>query len=119
MNTNEIAHKLIDAALTDGGVTIPAPTSGLIVGGVVRPLILPRSHRAMAGEAAAREAIVEWLTEYWDGIAPVGSWLNESTGDIFIDICTVVEDAATAEVLAHERGEIAYYDIGTGETVYM
>lgn len=114
---------LIDAAIDEGGVTLDPktghrPDSGYMVGGVVPTLVLPRSHRAIAGSAVTREAIVEWLTEHSAVAEYVGSWYGHDAA-IYIDVSTRHDDESVAHELSLERDEFAYYDIGKGESIYV
>lgn len=46
----------------------------------------------------------------------VGGWLNPTDNKVYLDVSIVVHDRKVAEKLATEHGQLAYYDLGSGQT---
>ena len=47
----------------------------------------------------------------------IGGWVSE--GKVFLDVSTIVKDAATAERLCKKHDQIAYFDLGTGKEIIV
>lgn len=48
-----------------------------------------------------------------------GGWLDEHTGKVYLDKSEQVADLETAKRLGLERKQLAVFDLGTLETLYM
>lgn len=95
-----------------------APSHGYMVGGVVKPRVLSfedfekypsmtvNSMSAFIAEHAAR------LSNPWGrAVHLFGTWVDESTMDVHLDVVEHVTCRARALALAEERGELAIWDI--------
>lgn len=49
----------------------------------------------------------------------VGGWRDEKSGDYFLDVVEVHQDKALALKLAKQRGELAIFDLSTGEEIRL
>lgn len=47
----------------------------------------------------------------------LGAWVDDCK--VYLDVSTVVADAATAKALCFEHDQLAYFDLAKGETVYV
>lgn len=53
------------------------------------------------------------------GVTAFGGWLDEESGQFYWDATVVVEDRETAEKLARENGQIAFFNLDTLEVVRL
>lgn len=118
---NAIAAKLLDAAITDGGITLSAldyeyqPVSGYVVGGVSAPCTIDQ-YTWKFFRTQAIHSIVDWLVtrpDHYGVVIPtgyVGSWKNER-GQIVIDQVTITHDFEFAMEMARGRCEDAIYSL--------
>lgn len=54
-----------------------------------------------------------------DPTARLGGWLNEKTGEIYLDVSHVIDDKEQALNLAKAHKQEAIYDISAGQTVFV
>lgn len=114
-------YRLIDAALDNQvrGATIHLPGSGVgrfIVGGVATSIRLPMHQvRHPATVQFITDKVNQQLADNTTA-ETVGSWRDEFTGDVYIDLGTTHDKRDDAIRTAHDRGERAVYD-STAETV--
>jgi hypothetical protein len=124
---NAIAAKLLDAAITDGGITLSAidfeyePIAGYVVGGVSAPCTIDE-YTWKYFRSQAIHSIVDWLVtrpDHYGVVIPtgyVGSWRNER-GQIVIDQVTITFDLDDAMEMARERDEDAIYSLQNGREI--
>lgn len=110
-----IAERLWRGALSDGGTSVPQPTTGYAVGGRVPSLELER----WRDSDAAREAVETFVREHDNESGTVlGSWVDPATDTLYLDVCDVLADKRAALALARERGELAIWDYATRAECY-
>lgn len=109
-----------------------APSTGYMVGGVVTPAIIRRGTRpgTTAWDTLGALAVSDLATfiaqNAWRLSNPwgrarhlLGTWVDESTGDVHIDVVEHVIDRDRALALAAERSELAIFDLSTQESIYL
>lgn len=121
----ETAHALGMTLLTggssscfgkDGGVELPY-TKGFIVGGLASEL------KCVVIDTESFEKCFDVQRRVKDQLygsnssIGIGTWLEDEK--IYFDIIQVVEFSRQAYKLCVERGEKAYYNISSGESVYI
>lgn len=77
----------------------------------------------------SRGGLLDWVTQYvehavtwidgfgdWQAVSPVyvGSWVDENTDTLYLDLVEIVSDRDAAIKLARRRGELAIYDNTNG-----
>lgn len=124
MGQDMLAIDLLDSALQDGGGTFQSngvkirsdhfTTDVWVVGGKT-----PSLKRRLNGSVlpADIQVVSAWLFNNPSDI--YGSWLEDETGITYIDAVDLVEDQFDAVVMGKERGELALYNMVTGETVEL
>ena len=105
----DLAARLITDARRNGGatldpITMSAPHSGYMVGGLVPSLVT---------DAPKPSAVADWIADSWAMGEYVGSWLDPETGLMHFDISTHVRDRDLAIALGERRQEIAIFDLNT------
>lgn len=107
-----------------------APSSGYMVGGIVPPMIIRRGTNPgttawdTAGALAVSDistfiAMHAWkLSNPWGRATHLlGTWVDESTGDIHLDVAEHVIGRERALELAAARSELAIFDLSTHESI--
>jgi hypothetical protein len=73
--------------------------------------------------AALRARVKSYVRAHWDQIkAPhnyLGGWKDETTGKVYLDISTVIDDLNQAKELARKANQLAIYDLEKNETIEM
>ncbi len=93
------------------------PEHGCFVGGVTTPLVFESVADANRSTALNRIHLFVALVDEQTDTPYIGWWLDEDTGKVWVDASTWYADPADAAAACRERGEIAFYDIATGESV--
>jgi len=105
-------------AVPDGGFTVDAQGVGPTAGYVVS--IYPACTQSLPAAAVTAETISAFTALNADVLARpghyLGAWHDPATGKVYLDISVVVGDRATAEELASEHGQLAYFDIDAGRS---
>jgi len=72
---------------------------------------------------ALRARVKTYVREHWDQIKAsrnyLGGWKDETTGKVYLDISTVVDDFQQARQLALQANQLAIYDLEKNETIQM
>ena len=119
MNTStKIARELVNRATTDGGCTvdrdgntIEAGTPVFVVGlGGAQPLSPYRSFIDQA-ETIVDDALWDFRTD------ALGSWLDNDTGDVYIEPVQLFTCKRLACEVAAGRGELAIYDLTNSQEI--
>lgn len=115
-------HRLQDnGGFTADPETGAVPTTGFVVSlpGFERvyPRNVIRPHDIVHGRHDALTARVYF--ERPDRTVYFGGWIDESTDLAYLDASVIVKARATAERLAREYGQVAYFDLDTGTSVYV
>ncbi len=82
-------------------------------------------YKGREGVFAAKDATVDKLAEYVNANRDIlegdgnhfGAWHNPEDGQVYLDVSIVVATAAEAEALGREHGQIAYFDLESGNSV--
>ena len=106
----DLANTLLREAHANGGATLDpvgkgTPATGYMVGGLVPSLVLYN------GSDYDSERLAGWIADNWTMGEYVGSWRDNDTGYIHIDIVTHVRDYDFAIRLGKSREEIAIWDV--------
>lgn len=114
-----LANRIRGALLTRGGITLDPtsmvePTSGYAVS--------VRGAEATFASVPTHGEVSEWLRGHGIPVALIqekpsyfGAWVDKSTGKVFLDVTVVVPTRSEAEVLGRKWGQLAVFDLGTGE----
>lgn len=89
------------------------PTSGFFVGGVVDPTVVKGDHDREHLAYLIHSKIVETQSEW------VGYWLDPETDCYHIDGVTHTDDLVQAIEWTKNRGEMAFYVIHAGTSLYV
>lgn len=122
-----LVKTLITEALQNGGVTISLdgtrPTTGYAVGGQAPGVTFPieESFRSESEDSPnAYQVTSNWIDRTTSLVLPdfyVGSWLDQVSGQVWIDVVRVFEEFAPAKKEAIQRGELALFDLTTGKEI--
>lgn len=104
----------------DGGFTWSTtqhfePTSGYVVS------VYPSMTKVFAPGDVTAQDLYEFAWSRRDLLSVpdyyLGGWNNPGTGEVWLDISTVVETAKEARTRAHTFGQQGYYDLQLGKTI--
>lgn len=111
---------ILTATLRDGGGTWSSDLLPIgrwnvwAVGGSLPGQTIPLQEAAAPGPAGIDGAVARLQL---DGASYIGTWLDEGT--VYIDAIDLIEDTDEAIKVASERGELAIYNLATGQTIRL
>ena len=115
-----VARELLNQALDNGGCTVDAMgnpvTNGYAVGfGGAEALDPKRSYFDQVAE------VVQAGLDKVGSPYPMafGSWMDKSTGRIFVEPVQIIQDPETARALGTYRNEIAIFDLTRGVEINL
>ncbi len=113
----ELAGKLQGA----GGFTYdPRGGSGVARGYALS--LYPEREKVFAAADVTPAKLEKYIGDNMDLLSKedhyVGGWLDVKSGKVYMDISVVMSDPSKAMAMAREQGELAYYDLEKGESVY-
>jgi hypothetical protein len=128
MTPQTIADLALSLTVDTGGFTIDcltgeSPTKGFVVGGVVlaKRIEIPGLLGHLAGRQRVKEEIISFLAlnreAVTDGYGFFGGWIDGDT--LILDVVSVEKNEEDAVRIASGLKETAYFNLTTGETVYV
>jgi hypothetical protein len=136
---HEPLAEIVSETILNGGSTTDlsrlgqpgeAPSFGYMVGGIVKPTIIRRGTRPgttawdTLGALAVSDIATFIAQNAWKLSNPwgrathlLGTWVDESTGDVHLDVAEHVIDRDRALALAAERSELAIFDLSEHESI--
>lgn len=126
VSVESAALRLVTGIVSSGGASVPVssngsvPTSGYMVGGIYSEEVKATSLAIWQVTTFVERGLKVARDLYGEGSAAyLGSWLDAETGQVWFDVSEHVAERGAALRLAAKRGELAVYDIATGESVYI
>lgn len=63
------------------------------------------------------DAVLTGFSKAFNGYTTIGSWTDQETGDLYLDVSYWYEDRAVALEVAQYRGEKAIWDLANAEEI--
>jgi hypothetical protein len=127
MTPQSIADLALSLTVDTGGFTIDcltgeSPTKGFVVGGIVLAKRINAEGMLLgAGRQRIKEDIISFLAlnreAMTDGYGFFGGWIDGD--ELVLDVASVEKNEEDAARIAQGLKETAYFNLTTGETVYL
>lgn len=114
-----VQMKALEKLTVDGGFTLNLKTGeGWVTEGFAVSLNPERTRVFINVDTLT---LVTFVTDNWDLLRQdgymFGAWLDTETGITYLDVVTVLDSKELALDLAVQKGELAIYDLGSGQEI--
>lgn len=110
---------LLDKLRDDGGFTLDLHSSSFAKEGFAVS-VNPERTRTVSGTADTT-TLVTYINDNWDLLSTegkvFGGWVDTESGTTYLDVVTLFDSKEQALDLAVQHGELAIYDLGSGQEI--
>lgn len=114
-----MASNALDALRDNGGFTVDLQKAGFVTEGFAVS-VNPERTRVVDGEVDTI-TLANYVRDHWDILKTegkvFGGWLDTESGKTYLDVVTVFDSKEVALDLAVQHGELAIYDITSGQEI--
>lgn len=117
-------NELADRAVRNNGFTVDpktgaVPKEGFAVSvkGAEESFPPPASPEELAQRI--QEYVSKHAADFADGEAHLGGWVDEKSGQLYLDVTRILPDRGAAEAFGREQGQLAFFDLAKGQEVRL